>query len=185
MVSILGPPLAQGLPPVDREYYVLQSEFYTEPSVSGERGFVDFSYLQGLSEDPTHVVFNGRVGALTESPLRATQGERVRIYFGNAGPNLVSSFHVIGTIFDKVYREGDLISPPARGVQTTLVPAGGTTVVELDVPVPGNYTLVDHSIFRVDKGAVGFLKVAGEDERRDIFESRAPLAFCPGCKLHN
>ena len=59
----------------------------------------------------------------------------------------------------QVYREGDLISPPARGLQTTLIPAGGAAVVEVDLPVPGNFTLIDHSIFRMDKGAIGFLKV--------------------------
>ena len=76
------------------------------------------------------------------------------MYVGNAGPNLISSFHVIGVIFDKVYREGDLISPPARGIQTTLIPSGGAAVVEWDAVVPGNYTIVDHSIFRIEKGRI-------------------------------
>ena len=163
----------------------MQSEISAEPALSGEQGLLEYSYLRGLNADPTLVVFNGRVGALTAAPLRAQQGERVRIYFGNIGPNLASSFHVIGTIFDKVYREGDLISPPARSVQTTLVPAGGSTVVEIATSVPGNFTLVDHSIFRIEKGCVGFLKVAGPDPRADLYQASEPLAFCPGCKLHN
>jgi len=178
---------AGGLPPVDREFYVVQSEVYGEESEEN-RGVLDPDYAAGLAERPMYVVFNGATNALTEKgPLQAEQGERVRIYFGNAGPNLVSSFHVIGTIFDKVYREGDLLSPPARSVQTTLVPAGGATVVEIDLPVPGNFTLVDHSIFRIDKGAIGFLKVKprGGDRRRDIYDSADPPAPCPGCKLHS
>ena len=93
-----------------------------------------------VSQHPTLVVFNGRKGALTENPLCVDQGEHVRIYFGNGGPNLISSFHVIGQIFDTVYREGDLVSPPAKFIQTTLVPAGGACVVEMDAVVPGNCT---------------------------------------------
>jgi hypothetical protein len=84
----------------------------------------------------------------------------------------------------QTYREGDLISPPARGLQTTLVPAGGATVVEFDAMVPGNYTIVDHSIFRIEKGAIGFLKVDGIP-RPDIYDSESPPTPCPGCKLHN
>jgi len=175
----------EGLPPADREYYVMQNEFYTEPAVSGERNVLEYSYANGLKEDPSHVVFNGRVGALTERPLRSNQGERVRIYFGNIGPNLVSSFHVIGAIFDKVYREGDLISPPARSVQTTIVPAGGAAVVEIVTSVPGNFTLLDHSIFRMEKGCIGFLKVSGANPRTDIYAAREPLNNCPNCKLHS
>lgn len=99
-------------------------------------------------------------------------------------PNLTSSFHVIGQVFDKLYRDADLVSPPARHVQTTVVPAGGATVVELNAVVPGTYTLVDHSIFRLDKGAVGFLKVKGAP-RPDIYDSKAMPQTCPNCKLHD
>jgi FtsP/CotA-like multicopper oxidase with cupredoxin domain len=143
----------------------------------------EFSYEKGLDENPTHVVFNGAEGTLTRNPLVAKVGERVRIFVGNAGPNLVSSFHVIGAIFDRVYREGDLISPPARSIQTTLVPAGGAAIVEIDCVVPGSLTLVDHSIFRMEKGCVGFLKILGE-QRKDIWAAADLPVFCPGCKLH-
>lgn len=115
--------------------------------------------------------------------LKAKVGEKVRIFFGNAGPNLISSFHVIGEIFDNVYREGDLVSKPAHSVQTTLVPAGGLTVVEFGLEVPGNYTLVDHAIFRVEKGAVGFLEAAG-DPNHSIYVSDQDTAVCPGCMVH-
>uniref|UniRef100_A0A915D5E1 Copper-containing nitrite reductase n=1 Tax=Ditylenchus dipsaci TaxID=166011 RepID=A0A915D5E1_9BILA len=143
-----------GLPPVDKEFYVMQSEFYTEPSLEDPKGLLDYSYMDGLNETPQYVLFNGREGALTDSPLQVKAGETVRIYFGNAGPNLSSAFHVIGAIFDKVYRDGGLISPPAEGIQTTLVPPGGSTVVDIKTVVPGTYTLVDHAIHRIDKGAV-------------------------------
>lgn len=96
---------------------------------------------------------------------------------------MVSSFHIIGTIFDKVYREGSLISPPARGVHVTLVPAGGTSMVEFVVPVPGTYTLLDHSLSRVEKGAVAFLNVSGEDQP-GIYHSELSPNPCPGCKVH-
>ena len=104
-------------------------------------------------------------------------------FFGNGGPNVISSFHVIGEIFDRVYREGDLISSPARSVQTTLVPPGGATVVQFGVEVPGTYTLVDHAIFRIEKGAVGYLQVEGAS-RHDIYVSQDDAVTCPGCLVH-
>lgn len=173
----------EGLPKVDREFYVMQSEIYGEPS-SEDPKLLWHDYSDGLNENPRHVVFNGKVEALTENPLQARTGERVRIFFGNAGPNLISSFHIIGTIMDIVYREADLLSPPARGLQTTLVPAGGASIIEFDTIVPGTYTLIDHSIFRIDKGAIGFLKVSG-DPRPDVFSSQDIPKRCPGCKLHS
>ncbi|HVE12712.1 MAG TPA: copper-containing nitrite reductase, partial [Elusimicrobiota bacterium] len=149
------------LPPVDREFYVLQSEFYTKEEM-GTEGPVSYDPVKAAAETPTYVVFNGKHGALMEEgALKAKVGERVRVYFGNAGPNKVSSFHIIGTIFDKVYREGGVLSEPERGVQTTLVPAGGAAIVEFGLKVPGNYTLVDHAIFRLEKGAVGLLTAEG------------------------
>ncbi|KAJ6437248.1 copper-containing nitrite reductase [Purpureocillium lavendulum] len=178
-----------GLPPVDREYYVMQSEVYHEPpEVDEETGrpsqTVEFSYPQGLREEANAVVFNGREAALTrDAPLKARAGETVRIFFGNAGPNLTSSFHVIGSHFRRVYRDGDVLSPPGRFVGTVGVPPGGATVVDLKAVVPGTYTLVDHAIFRIDKGAVGFLNVAGA-ARPDVYGSAEPPAPCVGCKLH-
>jgi nitrite reductase (NO-forming) len=173
----------RGLPEVDREFYVFQSDFYTKQAPEGG-GQLDFSHEEGLAEHPRFVVFNGRVGSLVgEGALTAKTGERIRIYFGNGGPNLISSFHVIGEIFDAVYREGDLLSPPGRSIQTTLVPAGGAVVVEFGLEVPGDYTLVDHAIFRIEKGAVGFLKVEGA-ARHDMYVSQDEAATCPGCLVH-
>lgn len=150
---------AEGLPEVDREYYVMQSEFYTK-GPHGEAGYQPFSMEKALSENADYVVFNGSVGKLTgDAALPARPGERLRLFVGNAGPNLVSSFHIIGEVFDKVYVEGgDLIN---RNVQSTLIPAGGSAIVELDMQVPGVNIIVDHSIFRAfNKGALGMIRVA-------------------------
>jgi len=172
-----------GLPKVDHEYYVLQSEFYTKEAAA-DAPTLEFSHDQGMLEHPTFIVFNGKVGALIgDGALKAKTGERVRIFFGNIGPNLISSFHVIGEIFDNVYREADLVSKPAHSIQTTLVPAGGATVVEFGVEVPGTYTLVDHAIFRVAKGAVGYLQVEGE-AREDIYRSQGEPVPCEKCLVH-
>ncbi|MGE5277498.1 MAG: copper-containing nitrite reductase [Acidobacteriota bacterium] len=152
-----------GLKPVDREFYVMQSEFYTEGDL-GAKGLQGQSTTKAMREHPEYVVFNGRVGSLTgENSLKARAGDEIRIFFANIGPNLVSSFHVIGEIFDRVYREGSL-SSPTTNVQTTLVPAGSASVVEFRADVAGDYTLVDHSIFRMIRGAAGALRVEGKED---------------------
>jgi copper-containing nitrite reductase len=158
-----------GLSPVDREFYVVQGEFYTKGSL-GEKGHQEYSLEKLVSEDPEYVVFNGRMGALTgDNALRAKVGETVRIFFGVSG-QLASSFHVIGEIMDKVYREGDILSPPAQNIQTTIVPAGGAMMTEFVVEVPGTYLLVDHALSRaLNRGAVGQLVVEG-NERPDLIE---------------
>ena len=159
-----------GLAPVDREFYVMQSEFYTSGKF-GDHGMQTLDMDKGIDERPTYVVFNGSVGALTgERALQAKVGERVRIFFGDAGPNLTSSFHVIGEVLDNVYAEGGT-SITQHNVQTTLVPAGGSVMVEFGVEKPGDLILVDHSIFRAfNKGALGMLHVSGNDDVR-IFAS--------------
>ena len=115
-----------------------------------------------MSERPEYFVFNGAVGALTKfHPLKAKVGDTVRIFFGVGGPNFTSSFHVIGEIFDRVYSFADVISKPAQGVQTISVPAGGAAITEFKLEVPGNYTLVDHALARLERGLVGLLTVEG------------------------
>jgi nitrite reductase (NO-forming) len=164
---------AAGLGAVDREYYVMQGEFYTRGAF-GEKGLQAYDSSKGRIEQPGYVVFNGKVGALTGSgALVARAGQTVRIFVGNGGPNLVSSFHVIGEIFDRVYPEGAVGSAPMTNVQTTLVPSGGAAIVEFKVDVPGTYLLVDHSIFRIDIGAAGQLKVDGSGPA-GIFEPIKP-----------
>jgi nitrite reductase (NO-forming) len=159
---------AEGLPPVANEYYVVQSELYT---MDGKKGKQSFSIERGDRFDAEYVVFNGAVGALMgPKALRGNLNEPVRLWVGNAGPNFISSFHVIGQIFDKVYREGDLISPPGRGIQTTLIPAGGSAVVEFTSSVPGTYLLVDHAIFRLHRGAVGSIDFGGA-KNAEVFDA--------------
>ena len=154
-----------GLPEVDKEYYIMQGDFYTKGEY-GEPGTQPFDMQKAVDEDADYVVFNGKVGALTgDNAITANVGETVRLYVGNGGPNLVSSFHVIGEIFDKVHVEGG--STINENVQTTLVPAGGAAIVEFRVDVPGTFILVDHSIFRAfNKGALGMLKVSGEEDKK-------------------
>jgi nitrite reductase (NO-forming) len=153
---------AGGLPPVDREYYVMQGEFYTAGGY-GAPGLQPFSMDKAIAEQPDYVLFNGAVGALAgDRALTATVGETVRLFVGNGGPNLISSFHVIGEIFDRVYSEAG--SRSTENVQTTLIPAGGAAIVEFKLEVPGNYILVDHAIFRAfNKGALGILAVSGPE----------------------
>jgi len=154
-----------GLPPVDREFYVMQGDFYTVWPV-GTQGHQEFDSQKLNDEEPTYVVFNGRWRGLTGNyVMKANVGETVRIFFGVGGPNVISSFHVIGEIFDRVYPEGDLVSSPLQSVQTTLVPAGGSTVVEFVLQVPADYILVDHSLTRtIDKGALAILTAYGASD---------------------
>jgi nitrite reductase (NO-forming) len=155
----------EGLAPVDREFYVMQGEIYTNEKL-GTKGEHTFSVDKLLDEQPEYFILNGSVGALTsEYPLKANVGETVRIYFGVGGPNFISSFHVIGEIFDRVYDQGALTSAPLTDVQTTLVPAGGATMVEFTLEVPGRYILVDHSLSRLERGLVGFLQVEGPEDK--------------------
>ncbi len=168
----------EGMSKVDKEYYVMQSEFYTRGGY-GEEGLQPFDMAKAIDEDADYVVFNGSVGAMVgDNAIRANVGETVRLFVGNGGPNLVSSFHVIGEIFDSVYVEGgDLVN---HNVQTTLVPAGGAAIVEFKVDVPGTFILVDHSIFRAfNKGALGMLTVAGADDLEIYSGKQHDLVYQP------
>ena len=167
----------EGLPKVDREYYVMQSEFYTTGAF-GEKGLQSLDMQKGIDENPSYVVFNGSVGALTgDNALTAKVGERIRLFVGDAGPNLTSSFHVIGEVFDNVYAEGGT-SVTQHNVQTTLIPAGGSAIVEFGVEKPGDLILVDHSIFRAfNKGALGVLRVTGDDNAKVFAQIRPSAPF--------
>jgi len=160
-----------GLPPVDREYYVMQGEIYTAQPY-GQDGEQKFDVNKMLDEDAEYLVFNGAEGALTEEhAMQAEVGDTVRIYFGVGGPNYTSSFHVIGEIFDRVYDKASLTTDPISDVQTTLVPPGGATVVEFDLDVPGTFILVDHALSRMERGLAGHLVVEGP-ENPDIFSEK-------------
>ncbi|WP_235893579.1 copper-containing nitrite reductase [Cognatilysobacter lacus] len=165
---------AGGLPKVDREFYVMQGELYTAQK-HGSKGLQEFSLDKLLDEKPEHLTFNGSMDALTKTfRMEAKTGETVRIFFGVGGPNLTSSFHVIGEVFDRVYNLASLTSPPLTNVQTTLVPPGGATMVEFKVDHPGKYILVDHALSRLEKGLVGFLYVTGDD-KTEAFHSETPM----------
>ncbi|MEO8524281.1 MAG: copper-containing nitrite reductase [Caldimonas sp.] len=159
---LVEPP--EGLPKVDHEYYVMQGDFYTTGKYR-EKGLQPFDMEKAIDERPTYVLFNGAEGSLTgDKAITAKTGETVRLFVGNGGPNLVSSFHVIGAIFDKVRFEGG--TNVQKNVQTTLIPSGGAATVEFKTKVPGSYVLVDHSIFRAfNKGALAILKVSGPEDK--------------------
>lgn len=143
----------EGLSQVDQEFYIMQGEYYTK-ELPGFRGRHQHDGSKLLDERPTFVVMNGRPHGLSgENAMKARAGDSIRIFFGAGGPNLISSFHVMGEIFDKVYPYGSFHSVPFINVQTVLVPAGGATVVEFTIDEPGHYILVDHSLSRMDKGA--------------------------------
>lgn len=188
-----------------------ESVIYINPDEEGNRKKIenevkgltqlDMDIEAGILEKPTYVLFNGRKQdenenlledysknmTLPEDALIAQPGDNIRIFFVNAGPNLVSSFHVIGGCWDRVWREADFISAPARAIQTTLVPAGGCTVVDFEAHVPGTYTMVDHSLFRIEKGAIKFIHVIGDPlSRPDLYASGSgdKLENCEECKLH-
>jgi hypothetical protein len=154
-------PIAQGTAP----------QVYTEAAF-GQRGSHEFSVKKLLHERPEYFVFNGAVGALSKlPPLQAKVGETVRIFSGVGGPNYTSSFHVIGEIFDRVYNLADVQSPPARGVQTVKVPAGGAVITEFKLDVPGDYVLVDHALSRAERGLLGIIQAEGAPNP-EIFEGK-------------
>jgi nitrite reductase (NO-forming) len=157
-----------GLPKVDREFYVMQGEIYTEQKL-GSKGELTESY-----DKPG--VFRIQCAALAlakDKPLKAKTGETVRIFFGVGGPNYTSSFHLIGEIFDRVYNLGSLTTSLMRDVQTTTVPPGGATMVEVKLEVPGKFMLVDHALSRVERGLAGVLEVDGRDNP-DIYKDYDP-----------
>jgi nitrite reductase (NO-forming) len=176
---LIEPP--EGLSKVDREFYVMQGEFYTVGKYR-EKGYQAFDMQKAIDENATYVLFNGSETALTgPKAMKVTTGESVRMYVGNGGPNLVSSFHLIGEIFDKVQYEGG--TRYQENVQTTLIPAGGAATVEFHTEVPGTYVLVDHSIFRAfNKGALAMLEVSGE-RRADIYSGKEQDEVYIGDKL--
>src|SRR5436190_13081823 len=141
----------------------MQGDFYTKGKF-GEEGLHPFDMENAVEERPSYIVFNGSVGSLVgDKALKAKAGERVRLFVGNGGPNLISSFHVIGEIFDHVYQEGGM-KPTQEQVQTTLVPAGGSAIVDFKLDVPGTFILVDHALFRAfNKGTLGMLKAEGPE----------------------
>ena len=150
-----------GLPRVDHEYYVMQSEFYTT-APKGKSGLQQFSPENLMAENAQYFAFNGAVDSITkEYPLHADEGETVRIFFGNAGPNATASMHMVGEIFTHYYQFGSLSSPPLEGIQTATIPPGDAGIFEVKARAPGEFSFMDHAISRMEKGDVGFLEVKG------------------------
>ena len=145
-----------GLPKVDKEFYIMQGDMYADGAGTEKM----FNLDKLLAEQPTHVVMNGSAAALAGNPMKAKVGDNIRIFFGVGGPNLTSSFHAIGTIWDKVWNEGTT-GAPLLNVQTTVVPPGGSTMVEFKARVPAKYILVDHALGRLMKGNVAIIVAEG------------------------
>ncbi|RJQ31545.1 nitrite reductase, copper-containing [Candidatus Parcubacteria bacterium] len=157
----------EGLPEVDKEFYIMQGEFYSSGAL-GKKGLQIFDAKKMLDGHPEYIVFNGKTESLN-GKMKAKVGDTVRLYVGNGGVNLLSSFHVIGEIFDNVYPEAAIGSEPNKNVQTTTIPAGGASIVEFKIDAPGRYVLVDHALARLDRGAWGILEAEGE-ENKEIFD---------------
>jgi nitrite reductase (NO-forming) len=151
----------------------MQGDFYTTGR-HGEKGLQGFDHQKAVDERADYVVFNGRVGSMTgDNELQVNKGETGRLFVGNGGPNLTSSFHLIGEVFDNVYAEAG--STVTHNVQTTLVPAGGAAIVEFRAEAPGDFHFVDHAIFRAtQKGALGTIHVEGTEEP-SLFEGASGL----------
>lgn len=167
-----------GLAHVDHEYYVMQSELYTT-APKGKSGLQQFSAENLMAESAQYYVFNGAVDSITkEYPLHADEGQTVRIFFGNAGPNATASMHMIGEIFTRYYQFGSLLTPPLEGIQTTTVPPGDAGIYEVKARVPGQFAFMDHAIARMDKGDLGFLEVKGPEN--DALVHAGPAKLPPG-----
>ncbi|MFB6141704.1 MAG: copper-containing nitrite reductase [Halosimplex sp.] len=161
-----------GLPEVDHEFYLGQHELYTDGE-TGQEGHHTFDMGAMAREDPTYVLINGEKYAITPdnyADMVAETGDRARVYYCVGGPNLPSSFHPIGSVWDEVYPQGAVDTPPHRHVQTTPVMPGSTAITTMHFPVPGPIKLVDHALSRVArKGALAVVDVQGEEDH-EIFD---------------
>jgi len=150
---IIDPP---DLAPVDREYIFVQSELYTGP----QGGVGDLTKMQ--NEDWDAVVFNGYVNQYANAPIQVEPGERIRAWVLDAGPSENSSFHIVGTVFDTLYKEGAYQLRPGDGMSggaqaLDLQPSQGG-FVEFSLAEPGLYPMVTHKFANVGKGALGIFQ---------------------------
>jgi len=152
---------------VDREYAVIQSEFYTKPDPEKRKvDGVPLYVLDGArvrAKAPTYTVFNGRYNGFVDKPLPAKPGERVRLFVLNVGPSNTSSFHVVGTIFDRVWLEGNPDNQ-LRGAQTVLLGSSNSAITEFIIPEAGSYIMVDHHFANASQGAIGLIAAGGAPE---------------------
>jgi nitrite reductase (NO-forming) len=157
----------EGLSVVDKEFYLVQGELYTQGHL-GKKGLVAFDSQALLDGHPNYVTFNGKIE--TTARMKAKVGDKVRIYVGNGGVNLISSFHIIGEIFDTVYPNASIGGALEHSTQAAQVLPGGASMVEFTLDVPGKYLIVDHALARMNKGAWAVLEVTGQEDS-DIFSS--------------
>jgi len=166
----------------DREYVVVQSEFYAKPDPGKQK--VDGAPLYVLDTDrlkdsrPTHTVFNGVHNGMVKNPLAAKVGERVRIHVLNVGPSKTSSFHVVGTIFDRVWMEGNPDNQ-FRGMQTVLLGSSNSATVEFMIPEDGSYIMVDHHFANASQGAIGLVSTAAKPPAKDLEHHNMPASATP------
>ena len=166
----------------DREYVVIQSEFYAKPDPGKQK--VDGAPLYVLDGDrlraaqPTHTVFNGVHNGMVKNPLAAKVGERVRIHALNVGPSRTSSFHVVGTIFDRVWMEGNPDNQ-MRGMQTVLLGSSNSATVEFMIPEEGSYIMVDHHFANASQGAIGLVSTAAKPPAKDLEHHNMPASATP------
>jgi nitrite reductase (NO-forming) len=168
---------------VDREYVVVQSEFYTRDDPDGRK--IGGAPLQVLDTDrvrtkaSTYTVFNGVYNGMVDHPLTAKPGERVRLFVLNVGPSNTSSFHVVGTIFDRVWQDGNPANQ-LRGMQTVLLGSSSSAIVEFRVPEAGKYVMVDHHFANASQGAIGILDAtAGRPEEAPLEHHNIPATGMP------
>ncbi len=165
----------EGFTQVNKEFYVMQGELYTMGQL-GKKGLVPFDSDALLEGQPNYVTFNGRIE--TTPRMQAKVGDKIRMYVGNGGVNLISSFHVIGEIFDIVYPNASIGGALEYNTQATAVLPGGASIVEFTVDVPGKYLLVDHALARMNKGAWAVLEVTG-DENIEVFQEIKNFTITP------
>ena len=167
---------------VDREYVVIQSEFYAKVDPEGRKvGDAPLYVLDGdrlRDARPTHTVFNGLFNGMVRKPLEAKKGERVRLFVLNVGPSKTSSFHVVGTIFDRVWIEGNPRNQFV-GMQTVLLGSSNSAIVEFMVPEDGSYVMVDHHFANASQGAVGIITTKAQPAAKDVEHHNLPASATP------
>jgi nitrite reductase (NO-forming) len=164
---------------VNREYVVIQSEFYAKAPAKGSKSGVYVLDTDRLRNSlPTHTVFNGRYNGMVNSPLQAKPGERVRLYVMNVGPSKTSSFHVVGTIFDRVWIEGNPDNQ-FRGMQTVLLGSSNAAIVEFVIPEEGSYIMVDHHFANASQGAIGLISTVAKPPKQELEHHNMPASATP------
>jgi nitrite reductase (NO-forming) len=167
---------------VDREYLVVQSEFYAKADATGRQ--VDGAPLYVLDNErlraaqPSHTVFNGSHNGMVKKPLPAKAGERVRLFVLNVGPSRTSSFHVVGTIFDRVWLDGNP-GNQTRGMQTVLLGSSNSAIVEMMIPEAGSYIMVDHHFSNASQGAIGLISTADKPKETELEHHNMPATAMP------